>query len=271
MVAGEAPGLRGRSRAAAWAAWTDCAQQGEVSRRTIVIFCSQTLLLSPKFHCTEEILTVVSLLSVDSVLYDPPSRRDEVQAVRRKFMSSEGDHIMLLNIYRAFKNLGRSKVGLGRGLLSRGASSHMHELGAHLPSWWNVPSPPLVCKGLTGETRNADLRPARVPLVLTGQGPCVWHGPASLLQMSFLPPARPVCTVAFAWRVFRFLRPEWEQHSRTPLSEGRAICEPSRRPEWQTGKPLIRTEMSFRAPRPGKRPALHGPDTIVPAANRCAR
>ncbi|XP_045841466.1 ATP-dependent RNA helicase DHX33 isoform X2 [Meles meles] len=71
---------------------------------------AKTLLLSPKFHCTEEILTVVSLLSVDSVLYDPPSRRDEVQAVRRKFMSSEGDHIMLLNIYRAFKNLGRRLV-----------------------------------------------------------------------------------------------------------------------------------------------------------------
>ena len=72
----------------------------------------QTILLSPKFHCTEEILTIISLLSVDSVLYNPPSRRDEVQAVRKKFISSEGDHITLLNIYRAFKNTGRNKVGL---------------------------------------------------------------------------------------------------------------------------------------------------------------
>ncbi|XP_029069217.1 ATP-dependent RNA helicase DHX33 [Monodon monoceros] len=70
---------------------------------------AKTILLSPKFHCTEEILTIISLLSVDSVLYNPPSRRDEVQAVRKKFISSEGDHITLLNIYRAFKNTGGNK------------------------------------------------------------------------------------------------------------------------------------------------------------------
>lgn len=70
----------------------------------------QTILLSSKFHCTEEILTIVSLLSVDSVLYNPPARRDEVQSVRKKFISSEGDHITLLNIYRTFKNIGGNKV-----------------------------------------------------------------------------------------------------------------------------------------------------------------
>ncbi|KFO22937.1 ATP-dependent RNA helicase DHX33 isoform X1 [Fukomys damarensis] len=70
---------------------------------------AKTILLSPKFHCTEEILTIVSLLSVDSVLYSPPARRDEVQGVRKKFISSEGDHITLLNIYRAFKNIGGNK------------------------------------------------------------------------------------------------------------------------------------------------------------------
>lgn len=78
----------------------------------IVSFDLQTILLSPKFHCTEEILTIVSLLSVDSVLYNPPAQRDEVQAVRRKFLSSEGDHVTLLNIYRTFKSLGGNKVSL---------------------------------------------------------------------------------------------------------------------------------------------------------------
>lgn len=71
----------------------------------------QAILMAPKFHCTEEILTIVSLLSVDSVLYSPPSRRDEVQAVRKKFISSEGGHITLLNIYRAFKNTSGNRVG----------------------------------------------------------------------------------------------------------------------------------------------------------------
>ncbi|NXX51613.1 DHX33 helicase, partial [Tricholaema leucomelas] len=70
---------------------------------------SKTILLSPKFHCTEEILSIVALLSVDSVLYSPPTRRDEVQAVRRKFICSEGDHLTLLSIYKAFKNVSGNK------------------------------------------------------------------------------------------------------------------------------------------------------------------
>uniref|UniRef100_A0A8C8XR07 RNA helicase n=1 Tax=Panthera leo TaxID=9689 RepID=A0A8C8XR07_PANLE len=70
---------------------------------------AKAILLSPKFHCTEEMLTIVSLLSVDSILCNPPSRRDEVQAVRRKFVSSEGDHVTLLNVYRAFRNAGGNK------------------------------------------------------------------------------------------------------------------------------------------------------------------
>lgn len=72
----------------------------------------QTILISPDFSCTEEILTIVSLLSVDSVLYNPPARRDEVLAVRKKFISSEGDHMTLLNIYRAFKKVGGNKVAV---------------------------------------------------------------------------------------------------------------------------------------------------------------
>ncbi|XP_078003477.1 ATP-dependent RNA helicase DHX33 isoform X3 [Phascolarctos cinereus] len=80
--------------------------------KRLPVFPLQTILLSPKFHCTEEILTIVSLLSVDSVLYNPPSRRDEVQCVRKKFVSSEGDHLTLLNVYRAFRNVGGNKASL---------------------------------------------------------------------------------------------------------------------------------------------------------------
>ncbi|XP_041052432.1 ATP-dependent RNA helicase DHX33 isoform X2 [Carcharodon carcharias] len=70
---------------------------------------SKTLLLSPAFHCTEEVMTIVSMLSVDSILYNPHARRDEVHCVRKKFISSEGDHMTLLNIYQAFKHVGGHK------------------------------------------------------------------------------------------------------------------------------------------------------------------
>lgn len=70
---------------------------------------AKTILLSPDFSCSEEVLTIVSLLSVDTVLYNPPARRDDVLAARKKFTSSEGDHMTLLNIYRAFKKVGGNK------------------------------------------------------------------------------------------------------------------------------------------------------------------
>ncbi|XP_053187151.1 ATP-dependent RNA helicase DHX33 [Scomber japonicus] len=70
---------------------------------------AKTILLSPDYSCSEEILSIVSLLSVDTVLYNPPARRDEVLAARKKFSSSEGDHMTLLNIYRAFKKVSGNK------------------------------------------------------------------------------------------------------------------------------------------------------------------
>lgn len=70
---------------------------------------AKTILLSPEFSCSEEVISIVSLLSVDTVLYNPPARRDEVQAARKKFTSSEGDHMTLLSIYRAFKKVSGNK------------------------------------------------------------------------------------------------------------------------------------------------------------------
>ncbi|XP_054481263.1 ATP-dependent RNA helicase DHX33 [Anoplopoma fimbria] len=70
---------------------------------------AKTILLSPDYSCSEEILSIVSLLSVDTVLYNPPAKREEVLASRKKFSSSEGDHMTLLNIYRAFKKVSGNK------------------------------------------------------------------------------------------------------------------------------------------------------------------
>ncbi|XP_034406621.1 ATP-dependent RNA helicase DHX33 [Cyclopterus lumpus] len=70
---------------------------------------AKTILLSPDFSCADEILSIVSLLSVDTVLFNPPARREEVLAARKKFASSEGDHVTLLNIYRAFKKVNGNK------------------------------------------------------------------------------------------------------------------------------------------------------------------
>ncbi|XP_068697399.1 ATP-dependent RNA helicase DHX33-like [Montipora foliosa] len=68
-----------------------------------VILCSQ------RFNCSEEIITIVALLSVDSLTYTPQSKRDHAIAIRKKFTSSEGDQMTLLNIYRAYRAVNGNK------------------------------------------------------------------------------------------------------------------------------------------------------------------
>lgn len=63
-----------------------------------------------EYSCSEEVVTVVALLSVDSVLYTPADQRERALAAREKFTCSEGDHLTLLNIHRGYKSARGNKV-----------------------------------------------------------------------------------------------------------------------------------------------------------------
>lgn len=70
---------------------------------------SKTVLIAKDNHCLEEILSIVSMLSVDSVMFTPQSKREEALETRKKFISSDGDHVTYLNIYRAYKSVRGNK------------------------------------------------------------------------------------------------------------------------------------------------------------------
>ncbi|XP_057657152.1 ATP-dependent RNA helicase DHX33 [Diorhabda carinulata] len=70
---------------------------------------SKILLASQKYGCVEEALTIVSLLSAESILINPVSKIIEAQEVRQKFCSGYGDLLTLLNIYRDFNTIGQNK------------------------------------------------------------------------------------------------------------------------------------------------------------------
>ncbi|RDD47573.1 putative ATP-dependent RNA helicase DHX33 [Trichoplax sp. H2] len=70
---------------------------------------SKILLTAKNYNCTEEIVTLVALLSEDSILYTPYDKREQALEVRRKLTSPEGDHVTLLNLYKAFKSAKGSK------------------------------------------------------------------------------------------------------------------------------------------------------------------
>ena len=71
------------------------------------------LILASKDHgCTEEVVSIVALLSADSILVNTTNQREQATNARAKFASSEGDHMTLLNIFRAFRAAKLNKVKL---------------------------------------------------------------------------------------------------------------------------------------------------------------
>src|SRR5277367_2940217 len=63
---------------------------------------------SELYGCSEEILTIVSMLSVPSVFYRPKERQEESDAAREKFFVPESDHLTYLHVYSQWKSNGYS-------------------------------------------------------------------------------------------------------------------------------------------------------------------
>lgn len=70
------------------------------------------LINSFKYNCSEEILTIVSLLSVPNVFVRPASARKRADEAKMIFAHPDGDHLTLLNVYEAFQSDEAFNLGL---------------------------------------------------------------------------------------------------------------------------------------------------------------
>ncbi|WYZ36682.1 hypothetical protein EsH8_II_000188 [Colletotrichum jinshuiense] len=61
------------------------------------------LISSPEFYCSNEILSITSLLSVPQIWVRPAASRKRADEMKAQFSHPEGDHLTLLNAYHAFK------------------------------------------------------------------------------------------------------------------------------------------------------------------------
>jgi pre-mRNA-splicing factor ATP-dependent RNA helicase DHX15/PRP43 len=61
------------------------------------------LISSPEFYCSNEILSITSLLSVPQIFVRPASNRKRADEMKAHFSHPDGDHLTLLNAYHAFK------------------------------------------------------------------------------------------------------------------------------------------------------------------------
>ena len=69
---------------------------------------AKLLITSEDYGCSEEMLTIVSMLSVPSVFYRPKERQEESDAAREKFFVPESDHLTYLHVYSQWKSNGYS-------------------------------------------------------------------------------------------------------------------------------------------------------------------
>ena len=64
---------------------------------------SKILIKSVELTCSKEVLTVVSMLSIDNVFYRPKEKQAAADQKKARFFQPEGDHIMLLAVYDAWE------------------------------------------------------------------------------------------------------------------------------------------------------------------------
>jgi pre-mRNA-splicing factor ATP-dependent RNA helicase DHX38/PRP16 len=69
---------------------------------------AKLLIMSVEYGCSEEMVTIVSMLSVPNVFYRPKERQEESDAAREKFFVPESDHLTYLHVYSQWRANGHS-------------------------------------------------------------------------------------------------------------------------------------------------------------------
>ncbi|OLL24695.1 Pre-mRNA-splicing factor ATP-dependent RNA helicase prp22 [Neolecta irregularis DAH-3] len=71
-------------------------------------YLSKTLISSVDLGCSDEILTIVAMLTVPTVFYRPKEKQQLADNKKQKFHDPTGDHLTLLNVYNSWRSAGYS-------------------------------------------------------------------------------------------------------------------------------------------------------------------
>ncbi|KAL2364148.1 hypothetical protein RJZ56_002909 [Blastomyces dermatitidis] len=65
---------------------------------------AKVLIASVEMGCSDEMLSIVAMLSVHSIFYRPKEKQQQADQKKAKFHDPHGDHLTLLNVYNGWKN-----------------------------------------------------------------------------------------------------------------------------------------------------------------------
>ncbi|XP_051124983.1 probable pre-mRNA-splicing factor ATP-dependent RNA helicase DEAH9 [Andrographis paniculata] len=69
---------------------------------------SKMILASNDYGCTEEVITIAAVLSIQSIWFSGWGAQKELDEAKLKYAAAEGDHITFLNVYKGFMESGKS-------------------------------------------------------------------------------------------------------------------------------------------------------------------
>ncbi|KAG4076501.1 hypothetical protein HA402_014465 [Bradysia odoriphaga] len=95
---------------------------------------SKILLSASDFGCLDEMLSIVSILSGETIFYlsDDPDKKVEALKAHAKFESIHGDHLTLLNVYNEFKKTDRHRTFCHDNYLNYRNLEYAHEVRRQL-------------------------------------------------------------------------------------------------------------------------------------------
>ena len=64
---------------------------------------AKVLIAAVDLHCSDEILSIVAMLSMSTVFYRPKEKQSQADQKKAKFHDPHGDHLTLLNVYNGWK------------------------------------------------------------------------------------------------------------------------------------------------------------------------
>lgn len=159
---------------------------------------SKMLIVSADLGCSQEILTVVSMLSVPTVFFRPKEREEESDRAREKFFDPESDHLTLLHVYNEWKRNGYRDSWCSEHFVHSKAMRKVREIRAQLGDIMKMQKVELVSCGSEYDvarkaicssffTQAARLKGLREYVNLRNGMPCHLHPSSAIFGCGYAP------------------------------------------------------------------------------------
>ncbi|CAK1549813.1 unnamed protein product [Leptosia nina] len=93
---------------------------------------SRVIISAPEYGCLDEALSLVAVMSSENIFHTPLHKREEALKVKQKFVSPLGDHVTLLNVFKAFCKAPLKKQWCKENYLNHRNLSYASDIRAQL-------------------------------------------------------------------------------------------------------------------------------------------